>query len=428
MPFAGYADFDACVIDQTGKGYSADVARKICGKLQSEAEGKKDALAFDGVERAEANGPPTAFRIWKAGANPTDHGPTIFSEKSAALLMAEQATRGNRYSIDVDHMSLDKSAPIENHAAVGWFSLEVRDGELWATDVEWTNDTIRDGLTRGAWKYTSSAYDVNDDGEVVSFLNLAITNNPATWGVTALANRKIRASRNVLAACEARKSHMADTEKMAWGALKAALDGDDEDKKAAAYAQIAAAFPEHSEPDGDEGEKKDAEDKPEKKDAADDADKKDDAADGDEKKDAAASVSASIVAAQDARIRKLEADNARFVKEREAKERADLLASRDVSADLAKALADKPLDTVRSICAALPRKARPVVSTEHVQATRGGNAQDARGPRLPPEEHKSLKERMGLSSRTDSIRWEGAARVFPVGATTPATLAAKESK
>ncbi len=39
-PFAGFSDFEACVVAQTGKGHSAESARKICGALQAETEGK----------------------------------------------------------------------------------------------------------------------------------------------------------------------------------------------------------------------------------------------------------------------------------------------------------------------------------------------------------------------------------------------------
>ena len=370
-----------------------------------------DALATDGVERSEPAGPPTAFRIWKAGANPTDHGPTVFSERSAALLLAEQAKRGNRYSIDVDHLSLDKDAPIENHAAVGWFSLAVRKGELWAVDVEWVNDTIRDGLTKGSWKYTSSAYDVNDAGEVVSFLNLAVTNNPATWGVTALASRG--------ASIKKEASRMgAKAKKMSWGDIKAALDGDDENAKASAYAAIQAAFPEHSEPDGDEG-KKDSDEEPEKKkDAADAADKKDAADDADEKDseddaDKKASVAAALAEVNRlaSRVRELEAKD-------EATERKTLLASRpDFAPELIKILEKAPMSMVREHVAKLPKTAAKTRSTEVVQATRGGHVDGVDAPRLPAEESRQLAERMGLRKADAKIGWDPnmkTTRVFPV--------------
>ena len=155
-------------------------------------------MAGDGVERPTRGTAPSAFRIWKAGTNVTDYGPHEFTERSARMLMAEQAKRGNLYAVDVDHMSLNPEAPPESHRAVGWHRLEVRDGdggpELWAVDCQWT-DAVRAGLesTPPEWRYFSPAYDVKD-GEIVSYLNTALTNNPATHQVTALATVRIAAS------------------------------------------------------------------------------------------------------------------------------------------------------------------------------------------------------------------------------------------
>ncbi len=363
-----------------------------------------DALTTDGVERSEANGPPTAFRIWKQGSNVTDHGPTIFSERSASKLLEEQARRGNRFSIDVDHMSLDKSAPLENHQAVGWFSLDVRAGELWATDIEWVNDTIRAGLTKGAWKYMSPAYDVDDDGEVTSFLNLSLTANPATHATTALASREAQTQR---------KTRMtAKAEAMQWGDIKAALDGDDEDKKASAYAAIKAAFPD-KEPDGDEGEKKKEGDDSEKKDskASEDEPEKRDAEDEPEKKD-------STVAAALAEVNRLSAKVRDLEKKNETDERKSLLASRpDFAPELVTILAKAPIALVREHVAKLPKTAAVTRSTETIQATRSGDAGAA--SRLAPAASQALAERMGLRKSAAAIGWDPnmkTTRVFPVGA------------
>jgi hypothetical protein len=145
-------------------------------------------LTDDGVERGP-DGAPIAFRIWRAGSNPTDKGDTVFSPRSAEFLMADQAKRGNLYSIDVDHLSVLQTAPPESRKAVGWHRLEVRGGELWAVDVKWT-DAVREGLKTDPpeWRYFSPAY-VRDDksSEVLAYLNTALTNNPATWNVAELA-------------------------------------------------------------------------------------------------------------------------------------------------------------------------------------------------------------------------------------------------
>jgi hypothetical protein len=151
------------------------------------------AFAEDGVERSSPNGAPTAFRIWRPGTNMTDMGAHVFSAESAKALMAEQARRGNKYSIDADHMSLNAISPPESRKAVGWHRLGLRGPEigpeLWAVDVEWT-DAVRAGLEKPVpeWRYFSPAYKLGKGtSEIVSYLNTALTNNPATHFVTELA-------------------------------------------------------------------------------------------------------------------------------------------------------------------------------------------------------------------------------------------------
>ncbi|HEY2367346.1 MAG TPA: phage protease [Polyangiaceae bacterium] len=147
-------------------------------------------MRFDSTDiEKNASGVPVAFRMWRAGVNPTDHGDHVLTERSVSGLLATQRERGNLFSIDVDHMSLNAMAPIENHKAVGWFTIEERDGDIWAVNVEWTDD-VRAGLAKDPpeWRYFSPAYDTKkDSGEIVRLLNLALTNNPATHNVTALA-------------------------------------------------------------------------------------------------------------------------------------------------------------------------------------------------------------------------------------------------
>jgi hypothetical protein len=146
------------------------------------------------VERDE-QGVPTAFRIWRAGVNVTDYGENVFSEESAALLLDEQERRGNRYSFDINHLSLDKAAPLENQRAVGSFTIEVRGGDLWAVDCRWTPAT-RVQLMAGEWLSISPAYDVRtSDGVIVSLMNCALTGTPATHNATQLAATRIAASR-----------------------------------------------------------------------------------------------------------------------------------------------------------------------------------------------------------------------------------------
>lgn len=151
-------------------------------------------LTNDGVERPAPGAAPTAFRIWRAGANPTEKGTAIFSPRSAELLIASQEQRGVLYPIDVEHLSLNERAPLEVRSAVGWHRLEVRTDanggpELWAADVQWRAD-VRAGIEERPpkWRYVSPVYVLDPDTrEVIDYVNLAITNTPATWNVTSLA-------------------------------------------------------------------------------------------------------------------------------------------------------------------------------------------------------------------------------------------------
>jgi phage I-like protein len=144
----------------------------------------KDLTMHEAVDR-DASGVPKAFRIWANGWTHTDKGDHLFDELAASRLLEEQACRGNRYSVDYDHLSLSDLAPPEARIAAGSFRLEVRRDrngkpELWATDCRWTSKA-RAGLIAGEWPSMSPAYDVDTKTRrVTGFLNIALTGNPAT--------------------------------------------------------------------------------------------------------------------------------------------------------------------------------------------------------------------------------------------------------
>ena len=387
------------------------------------------ALAGDGVELGP-DGLPLAFRIWQAGDNPTDHGLHRFTDRSAELLMREQAVRGNLYSIDVDHMSLDKSAPPENHRAVGWHRLEVRGGELWAVGVAWTGE-VSAGLKADppAWRYFSPAYDVDKKTrEVVSYLNTALTNNPATWSVTALAQREpsMKFAQIMAAIMSGKADRKAEVERVlatkAYESLLADLMGGDEEKKTAAIAKLAAAFPDDDKPKEEEpGDKK--------KDDADDADKKAKAAkaakasadeeaakmakakkdaeepDGDEATKATAKLVATI-GEQDRRLKELEVTQ-------EKSDRQKILASRpDLTALQLKALEDEPVKRLPKLLDLIPKPKEDPAAAARVTATRGDTRVDGggygaqRAARLPPAEHQDLAKRMGRAEEPKGLHWD----------------------
>src|SRR5687768_6942403 len=99
-------------------------------------------LAHQTIERT-FSGAPDAFRIWPAGEVRTDMGVFLFSARSAELIMAAQAERGVKYPFDCDHLSMRADAPEHARRAVGWHSLDVRRGELWAVECEWSPEVSR---------------------------------------------------------------------------------------------------------------------------------------------------------------------------------------------------------------------------------------------------------------------------------------------
>lgn len=146
------------------------------------------------VERPAPGKAPTAFRVWAYGPNECDGKTVVFSERSAEALLAEQTERGRLYSFDFDHRSLMPDAPPDAAKASGWHRLEVREyegkPELWASSCDWIAEA-RAGLEAKPpeWKYFSPCYGRDPEtSEVVSYINCALTNNPLTHGIPALAS------------------------------------------------------------------------------------------------------------------------------------------------------------------------------------------------------------------------------------------------
>lgn len=373
----------------------------------------------DGVERASKGGAPTAFRIWRAGENVTDMGVHRFTERSAKALMSSQTQRGNLFSSDVDHLSLSESAPPEARKAVGWFELAVRKdaqgkSELWAVDVQWTA-AVKAGLEQDPpeWRYFSPAYDVDKETrEIVKFLNLALTNNPATHHVTALAS------------ATAKGNTVEEYEKMTLAALLAALEEEkDEDKKAAmskiARAKFAAAFPDAK----DEGDDKKKEEASTTK-AADDDHKE---PDGDKATKASRTAKAKAdaetlteLAETERRVTALEKKNTAAEIERVLATRADLPPK---TIERLRKIGDKDLEQMKATLELIPTQTVDrMAAAARAQGTRGagqvnggtdGGVDEIRASRLPPEESDDLRSRFGVETKKASVHWEGNKRIFP---------------
>lgn len=146
------------------------------------------------VERPAPASAPTAFRIWQYGPNQYEEKVAFFSERSAEALLAEQSARGRLYSFDYDHRSMMTDVSPEAAKSAGWHVLDVREHngkpELWATSCNWTA-TARAGLEADPpeWKYFSPSFVVEPESfEILSYTNCALTNNPLTHRLPALAS------------------------------------------------------------------------------------------------------------------------------------------------------------------------------------------------------------------------------------------------
>jgi len=133
---------------------------------------------------------PTEFRLFKAGENASRKGSFLFDDEAAAAVMAAYREHGVDVMIDLEHLAV---APEEvtgdarnfDSSARGWCKLELRDGELWAVDVKWTEDGAR-RLRNKEQRYISPAFSTDDEGRIVELYNIALTALPATDHTPAL--------------------------------------------------------------------------------------------------------------------------------------------------------------------------------------------------------------------------------------------------
>jgi phage I-like protein len=128
---------------------------------------------------------PTEFRIFQAGVNTSTKGEFMFDAESAALVMAAYEAHGADLMIDWDHHALLTGQGVRAPAA-GWCSLEVRNGELMAVNVKWSDEGAED-LQGGAYRYFSPVFFSDESsGRITRLVNLALCNVPALDGLDAL--------------------------------------------------------------------------------------------------------------------------------------------------------------------------------------------------------------------------------------------------
>lgn len=129
---------------------------------------------------AESGDPPSELRIFPKGKFATKKGTFAFDEKSAASVMAEYADHGADKHFDYWHDSLKSEMRGADRVAAAWHKLEIREGELWATDIQWT-PTASDQVRNKQFKYLSPAFTVDKaSGRIIELISTSLVNLPAT--------------------------------------------------------------------------------------------------------------------------------------------------------------------------------------------------------------------------------------------------------
>ncbi len=131
---------------------------------------------------------PTEFRVFKKGNNETTKGDFLFDDKAAKAVMEmfirmAGPDKVRRLTFDYDHGALQQNPidPSKSSKSAGSCLIEVRDGELWAYDIVWTEEA-RKAIEAGEFIYFSPAFKKSTDNRPVWLINIAITSNPATMG------------------------------------------------------------------------------------------------------------------------------------------------------------------------------------------------------------------------------------------------------
>ena len=123
--------------------------------------------------------PPKEAKLFHFGTNETLKGDFILTRTGAAELMAKYDAWGVLVMLDYEHLSHSPSATPEQKKAAGRGKLELRDDGLYLVEISWTPQAT-EYLKNGEYMYLSPAFKLNDEGEIVELMNVALVNMPAT--------------------------------------------------------------------------------------------------------------------------------------------------------------------------------------------------------------------------------------------------------
>lgn len=106
-------------------------------------------------------------------------------EQAAQAWLADLRQRKTRLVIDYEHQTLQSKNNGKPAPAAAWFTgagLEIRDGALWATDVEWTA-AAKAAIEADEYLYISPVFFYDSSGLITGLFNAALTNTPSIDGM-----------------------------------------------------------------------------------------------------------------------------------------------------------------------------------------------------------------------------------------------------
>jgi phage I-like protein len=163
------------------------------------------ALLSDG-----ATEPPKELRLFAAGFIETTKGVFKFDDESCSSVMRCWQEIGRDYPFDYEHASvfaMFATDPAEAGKAAGWFKPEVRNGECWATGIEWT-PKAREKILAKEFRYTSPTFRHDDESRVLELYACALTNDPATKGAKPVINHRGPAAAPASPSGDEKETHM----------------------------------------------------------------------------------------------------------------------------------------------------------------------------------------------------------------------------
>lgn len=125
--------------------------------------------------------PPTEFRAFRWGDNPTTKGILKLTPEGAQRFMDDYRSRKHVLCFDYYHSSYNAMVAPDERKAAGQFDLELRSDGLWFTRIQWTPKAAQ-AIRDGEWPFISPAVVHSKDGVIVQVRNAGLVTDPGLIG------------------------------------------------------------------------------------------------------------------------------------------------------------------------------------------------------------------------------------------------------